>query len=59
MVTFGIGAFFHSSNARPRGDDCGSISFLMSENSRSVGLFAVAKILFFYEVAKKSWEGGI
>ena len=44
----GIGAFFHSSNARPRGDDCGSISLLISKkNSRSVGLLSVAKILFF------------
>ena len=57
IVTFGIGAFFQSSNARPRGDDCGSISLLISKNSCSVSLFGVAKILLFYEMTKKGEKG--
>ena len=58
IVTFGIGAFFQSSNARPRGDDWGSISLLMSKSSCSVSLFGVAKILLFYVIAKK-WRKGL
>jgi hypothetical protein len=30
IVTFGMPAVFHSSNARPRGDSLGSISFFIA-----------------------------
>lgn len=45
IVTFGIGAFFQSSNARPRGDDCGSISLLISELSCSFRLYTSSRVL--------------
>ena len=56
IVTFGIGAFLQSSNARPRGDDWGSISLLMSKNSCSVSPFGVEEKYSFFIKCQKNKE---